>query len=88
MITIKICLALYLLISSVALVVFLYRKYLQFLSPKKGYMMGMLSLALILSFDVGMFTFTSFKIKEWKKKSVQQTTPVLRFYAAEYPQVK
>ena len=83
MITYKILLACYLLVSSIALMMFLYRKFLQFLSPKTGYLIALFSLGVILTFDVSFYAFASFKMKEWQAQEKRQTQPVLRLYAAE-----
>jgi DNA phosphorothioation-dependent restriction protein DptG len=83
MMTYKILLACYLLVSSIALMMFLYRKFLQFLSPKKGYMIALFFLAVILTFDVSFYAFASFKIKEWQAQERRNPQPVLRLYAAE-----
>jgi len=74
--TLQIFIVLYLLVSSVALVLYLYNKFLQYLTPAKGYVMGVLIVLSILSFDFFMFSFTAEKINELN----QQVNSEMSYY--------
>jgi|GEM_PF-5230891 len=62
--TLQIFIVLYLLVSSMALVYYLYKNFLQYLTPVKGYLAGSLLVLSILSFDFFMFNFTADKITQ------------------------
>lgn len=66
--TLQIFILLYLLVSSAALVFYLYNKFLQYLTPIKGYLAGSLIVLSILSFDLFMFNFTADKIDKLSQK--------------------
>ncbi len=66
--TLQIFISIYLLVSSVALVLYLYNKFLQYLTPVKGYLAGSLIVLSILSFDFFMFSFTAEKIDKLNKQ--------------------
>lgn len=70
--TLQIFILIYLAVSSAALVIYLYKKFLQFLTPIKGYVAGSLLIVFLLTFDMAMFSFTSAKITNLNQQNSSQ----------------
>ncbi|MBT30871.1 MAG: hypothetical protein CMO01_14530 [Thalassobius sp.] len=70
--TLQIFISIYLAVSTAALVIYLYKKFLQFLSPIKGYIVGGLLIVSLLTFDLAMFSFTSAKITNLNQQNTSQ----------------
>ncbi|WP_020526158.1 hypothetical protein [Flexithrix dorotheae] len=58
----------YIIVSSIALVVYAYKRFLQYLTPLKGYVVSLLLILTLVSFDFVVFNFTNQKIDDLKNQ--------------------
>lgn len=68
---IQLLILVYLLISSVALLIFAYKKFLQYLSPAKGYIASACLIIGLLAFDLVLYNFTTDRISQLKGQQSQ-----------------